>query len=75
MTSTTEASRSCTHEDKLDPATLPVDHPLRNKPLAGSFYRYAGTTRWREVFPAFGIATVTYNDLGPVWVEGKEWRL
>jgi hypothetical protein len=48
---------------------LPVDHPLRNKPLAGFFYYARGSKIAREVFPAFGIAKVCYNDLSDVWTK------
>lgn len=46
---------------------LPVEHELRNKPLAGMFYYAKDSKIAREVFPAFGIAKVTYNQLSEVW--------
>ena len=48
---------------------LPVEHELRNKPLAGMFYYARGSKIAREVFPAFGIAKVTYNQLSEVWTK------
>jgi hypothetical protein len=59
-------------------ASLPVDDPLRNKPL-GSFqrveYRWVGGKTFRECKPTFGIARCTYNQLGPVWTTWDEWRI
>ena len=55
---------------------LPYDHPLRNKPLIeiGAFYRNRDVKMWREVFPAFGIAKKTFNELGDVWTKWDVWK-
>lgn len=53
---------------------LPVDHPDRNKPLVGCFYRNKNANVWREVFPAFNIAKKAYNDLAPCWTDNDVWR-
>ena len=49
---------------------LPENHSLRNRPLAGCWYRelHGGKT-WRQIKPTYGIAGNTYNDLGPAWTE------
>lgn len=47
--------------------TLPGGHPDRNRPLVGCLYRWKHAKSWREVKPTFGIARVTYNDLGDAW--------
>jgi len=55
---------------------LPPEHPLRNTPLItiGAFYQVNGAKVWREVFPAFGIANKTFNELGEVWVTWDRWK-
>jgi len=57
-------------------AELPEDHPNRNVPLIeiGAHYRIVGTKTWFEVTPSFGIAKVTYNQLGAAWTHRHEWR-
>lgn len=57
-------------------ADLPYDHPLRNTPLIeiGAFYLIRDAKVWREVFPAFGIAKKTFNELGEVWVTWDRWK-
>lgn len=62
-----------------DLATLPEDHPLRNKPLIeiGAYYRYRGGIApgiWKEVKPAYGIANKCFNDLGPAWTAHDQWK-
>jgi hypothetical protein len=55
---------------------LPYEHPLRNTPLIeiGAFYRNRDVKMWREVFPAFGIAKKTFNELGDVWKTWDVWK-
>jgi hypothetical protein len=55
---------------------LPPDHQLRNTPLIeiGAFYLCNNAKVWREVFPAFGIAKCTYNQLGEVWTRWDRWK-
>lgn len=48
---------------------LPASHHLRRIPLANCWYRWSRGKDWRQVKPTFGIAGVTYNDLGPAWTE------
>lgn len=48
---------------------LPPDHPDRNRPLAGCFYRWKNAKVWREIFPTYGIAKRTYNELGEAWAD------
>jgi hypothetical protein len=56
---------------------LPPEHPLRNTPLIaiGAFYLPLGAKVWREVFPAFGIAKCTFNELGEVWTKWDRWKV
>jgi hypothetical protein len=56
--------------------TLPHEHHLRNLPLrdVGAFYLARGAKVWREVFPAFGIAKKTFNELSPVWTQHDDWK-
>ena len=51
----------------------PYDHPDRNRPLKGCFYRYINTKSWREVLPSYAIADKTYNDLTKAWVGNSEF--
>jgi hypothetical protein len=55
---------------------LPYNHLLRNTPLIeiGAFYRNRNIKTWREVFPAFGIAKKTFNELGDVWKTWDVWK-
>lgn len=55
---------------------LPHEHPLRNTPLItiGAFYLPKDAKVWREVFPAFGIAKNTFNELGEVWKTWDMWK-
>jgi|GEM_PF-6499192 len=55
---------------------LPVDHPLRCKPLAeiGAEVRNLHSTQWRKVEPRWGIARNRYNDLRGPWIEHNEFR-
>src|SRR4030067_970429 len=48
---------------------LPAEHPDRNRPLAGCWYRWTKGKAWREVKQTFGITQSSYNDLGPAWIE------
>lgn len=52
---------------------LPVDHPLRNRPLVGMFYYPLGSLAKAEVMPAYAIAKVCYNDLGPTWTNTERF--
>lgn len=51
------------------------DHPIRNIPLINikAHYKSTKATIWREVFPNFGIASKSYNDLTEVWTKDQEW--
>lgn len=49
--------------------TLPPNHPDRNRPLAGCWYKYKTAKLWSEITPTFKIARVTYNDLGNAWTQ------
>lgn len=55
---------------------LPTSHPLRNLPLGTLkvFYKGPDTVFFRELFPSFGIAKKTYNELGEVWTKDTEWK-
>jgi hypothetical protein len=48
---------------------LPYSHILRNVPLIdiNAVYQPIGSKAWREVFPAFGIANKTFNELAECW--------
>ena len=48
---------------------LPYDHELRRKPLVNSWYRFKDSQAYRQVKPAFKIASNTYNDLSERWTE------
>lgn len=54
-------------------STLPHDHALRNTPLISinAFYRTDAEKIGREIFPNFGIAKKTYNQLGKVWTDNE----
>ncbi len=49
--------------------TLPPEHPARNAPLAGCYYRWQHAKKWQVVKPVFGIAGNTFNELGPAWTD------
>lgn len=55
---------------------LPLEDPNRNTPLLqiGAFYKDVSVKTWREVFPNFGIAKKTYNQLGEVWTNHTDWK-
>jgi len=48
---------------------LPVNHPDRNRPLVGCWYRWKNGKMWKEIKPTFPIASKTFNELGPTWTE------
>jgi len=48
---------------------LPKEHPDRNRPLSGCFYRSRTGKVWHEIKPTFGIADNTFNELGTVWTD------
>lgn len=50
---------------------LPIEHPLRNKPLVGMFYYSKGSLAKNEVRSSFGIAKKCYNDLTGAWLLDK----
>ena len=52
---------------------LQPEHELLNCPLQGAFYHATNGKFSREVFPTYGIAKKTYNDLGPAWTDGEEF--
>lgn len=53
--------------------TLDTDHPLRNTPLIqiGGQYKHMGDKVFREIFPNFAIAKVSYNQLAEVWTNNS----
>lgn len=55
---------------------LPANDPHRNTPLIeiGAFYQDSDMKGWREIFPNFGIAKKTFNQLGPVWLMATKWK-
>ena len=55
--------------------TLPVDHPLRNKPLGeiGAEIRHKAFNKWRPI-GLWRIGKVNYNTLGTVWLDNNEFR-
>lgn len=59
---------------QIDLESLEYSHPLRNTSLVeiGAKYRKKGTLTLFPVGPAFGIAKVTYNQLGKSW-KHDEW--
>lgn len=63
--------------DPISLPTLPISHPLRNKPLAEIGAQYSnvhGAGKWTTVTRAFGIAYSTFNDLAGTWQENNLWR-
>lgn len=48
---------------------LPVNHPDRNRSLAGCFYRCKNAKVWREIKGSFAIAPCSFNDLGSAWTD------
>jgi hypothetical protein len=61
----------------VDLATLPEDHPLRNRALADINAEYSNKVAgsWKVITPGFGIARFTFNELahGP-WPMMNNWR-
>ena len=55
---------------------LPVDHPLRKRPLLGAIYGPKGTkeSSWKSVLESYKLAKVCYNDLGKAWTTWDDWR-
>jgi len=63
---------------------LPIDHILRNTPVAGFVsrtYEYHGKgisdwSVWKRVGANWPISSKTYNELGDVWISKpiSEWR-
>jgi hypothetical protein len=56
-------------------ADLPRSHPLRTKPLGevGAECRNKLSKEWRPV-ARWRIATCSYDDLGPSWLDTSEFR-
>jgi len=52
---------------------LPEDHPLRNQPLSGFWYKNKVSGARKEILPSFKIAQKTFNDLGPAWTDFDEF--
>lgn len=53
---------------------LPQEHPDRNRPLVGAFYRWQHFKKtWKEIMPAFRIAQCTFNDLAPCWTDNDRF--
>ena len=52
---------------------LDADHPLRNTPLIEieAQYKHEGDKVFREIFPNFAIAKVSYNQLAEVWTKNS----
>jgi hypothetical protein len=48
---------------------LPVEHTLRNIPLAWCWYRWVNGKDYRQVQGSFGIAKRTYNQLDVAWTK------
>ena len=48
---------------------LPPSHILRNVPLIDieAVYQPVGSKLFRTIYPAFGIANKTFNQLAPCW--------
>ena len=56
---------------------LPIDHPLRNRPLAEIGARYSnkhGLGTWTTVKRSFGIARTAFNDLSSTWRDNNLWQ-
>ncbi len=48
---------------------LPHEHPDRNRPLVGCWYRWKHAKNWMEIKQSFGIALFSFNQLGPTWTD------
>lgn len=61
---------------ELELDNLPIGDINRNTPLAelGAMYQDFDMKGWREVFPNFGIAKKTYNQLGLLWTSKSKWK-
>jgi hypothetical protein len=59
-----------------DLSQLPIEHPLRNTPLVdiGAHYKYRDGKVWQEIKATYGIAKVTYNQLGEAWTKYDIWK-
>lgn len=47
--------------------TLPEDHPDRNKPLLGCYYKWKWGVLWIEIKATDTIAKLSFKDIGDVW--------
>lgn len=54
-------------------AALPTQHPDRNRPLAGAWYRWKGGKTWRQVKPNYGIAGNSFNELSRAWTDNDDF--
>jgi len=65
-----------THTHPINPADLPPNHELRNKPLreVGAFVRDRRFGRWLDTRD-MRIGKSTFNELGKVWIDCNEWRI
>lgn len=54
---------------------LPAEHPDRNRPLVGCYYRWRGSRRstWKRVTPNYAIARHPFNALGEAWTRWNDW--
>ena len=52
---------------------LDRDHPDRNTPLSGFFYKWKQGKAWMEIKPSFAISKFTYNQLGSAWVDNDDF--
>jgi hypothetical protein len=52
---------------------LPHSHILRNVPLIdiNAVYQPIGSKAFRTIFPAFGIANKTFNELAECWTRDR----
>lgn len=58
----------------VDLGDLPKDHPDRNRPLAGCWYRYAKAKKWHPIRKTWRIAGNTFNELGDAWTTYNVFR-
>ena len=56
---------------------LPVDHPLRNAPLAsiGAETKWLHGKQWKPVERHWKIAMKCFNDLSDAWTGSWEWQV
>lgn len=54
--------------------TLPLGHDLRVRPLLGAQCRNLQSKEWRNIGPSWGIAGVSFDELGQSWKDTTEFR-